>query len=56
MGGPCSTNEEKRNAYRLLVGKKEGMRSLGRRNIRMDLGEVGWGDVDWIGLAKNRNR
>jgi hypothetical protein len=25
-------------------------------NIRMDLGEVGWGDVDWIGLAKDRNR
>jgi hypothetical protein len=25
-------------------------------NIRMDLGEVGWGDMDWIGLAKDRNR
>jgi hypothetical protein len=25
-------------------------------NIKMDLGEVGWGDVDWIGLAKDRNR
>jgi hypothetical protein len=25
-------------------------------NIRIDLGEVGWGDVDWIGLAKDRNR
>jgi hypothetical protein len=25
-------------------------------NIRMDLGEVGWGDVDWIGLAQDRNR
>jgi hypothetical protein len=25
-------------------------------NIRMDLGEVGWGDVDWISLAKDRNR
>jgi hypothetical protein len=50
---------EKRNAYRLLVGKPEGKRPLGRRrwvdNIRMDLGEVGWGDVDWIGLAKDRN-
>jgi hypothetical protein len=49
---------EKRNAYRLLVGK----RPLGRPrrrwvdNIRMDLGEVEWGDVDWIGLAKARNR
>jgi hypothetical protein len=48
---------EKRNAYRLLVGKPEGKRPIGRPrrgwedNIRMDLGEVGWGDVDWIGLA-----
>jgi hypothetical protein len=53
---------EKRNAYRLLVGKPEGRRLLGRPrlklvdNIRMDLVEVGWGDVDWIGLAKDRNR
>jgi hypothetical protein len=53
---------EKRNAYRLLVGKPEGKRPLGRPrrrwvdNIRMDLGEVGWGDVVWIGLAQDRNR
>jgi hypothetical protein len=53
---------EKRNAYRLLVGKLEGRRPLGRRrrmwldNIRRDLVEVGWGDVDWIGLAQNRDR
>jgi hypothetical protein len=53
---------EKRNAYRLLVGKPEVKRPLGRPrrrwvdNIRMDLGEVGWGDVDWIGLAQDRNR
>jgi hypothetical protein len=53
---------EKRNAYRLLVGKPEGKRPLRRTsrrwvdNITMDLGEVGWGDVDWIGLAKDRNR
>jgi hypothetical protein len=51
---------EKRNAYRLLVGKPEGKRPLGRPrrrwvdNIRMDLGEVS--DVVWIGLAKDRNR
>jgi hypothetical protein len=47
---------EKRNAYRLLVGK----RPLGRPrstwvDIRMDVGEVGWG-VDWIGLAQDGNR
>jgi hypothetical protein len=53
---------EKRNAYRLFVGKPEGKRPLGRPrrrwvdSSRMDLGEVGWGDVDWIGLAKDRNR
>jgi hypothetical protein len=53
---------EKRNAYRLLVGKPEEKRPLGRPrrrwvdNIRMELGEVGWGNVDWIGLAKDRDR
>jgi hypothetical protein len=53
---------KKRNAYRLLVGKLEGKRLLGRPrrrwvdNIRMDLGEVGGGDVDWIGLARARTR
>jgi hypothetical protein len=53
---------EKRNVYRLLVRKPEGKRPLGRPrcrwavNIKMDLGEVGWGDVDWIGLALDRNR
>jgi hypothetical protein len=53
---------EKRNAYRLLVAKPEGRRPLGtprRRwldNIRKDLVEVGWGDVDWIGLAQDRDR
>jgi hypothetical protein len=48
---------EKRNAYSLLVGKIP----LGRPrcrwvDIRMDLGEMGWGDVDWICLAQDRNR
>jgi hypothetical protein len=44
---------EKRNAYRLSVGKPLVKRPLGRPrrrwvdNIRMDLGDVGWGDVDW---------
>jgi hypothetical protein len=58
MGGACSTNGERRNAYRLLEGK----RPLGRPrlrwvdNFRMDFEEVGWGDVDWIGLAQDRNR
>jgi hypothetical protein len=49
---------EKRNVYRLLVGKRQLGRPRCRwvNNIRMDLGEVGWGDVDWIGLAQDRNR
>jgi hypothetical protein len=48
---------EKRNAYRLLVGKPEGRRPLGKPRRRcMDLVEVGWGDVDWFGLAQDRNR
>jgi hypothetical protein len=53
---------EKRNVYRLLVRKAEGRRPVGRPrrrwldNIRMDVVEVGWGDVDWIGLAQDRDR
>jgi hypothetical protein len=60
--GHVARMEKKRNAYRLLVGKPEGKSPLGRPrhrwvdNIEMDLGEVGWGDVDWIGLAQDRNR
>jgi hypothetical protein len=52
MGGSCSTNGEKRNAYRLFMGKPEVKRPLGiprRRwvdNIKIGLGEVGWGDLD----------
>jgi hypothetical protein len=51
MGMACNTNE-KRNAYRLLVGTPEGNRLLGRprrrwvNNIKMDLGEIGWGAMD----------
>jgi hypothetical protein len=45
-----------RNAYRLLVGKPEGKRHKEHQNIGglMNLVEVGWGDVDWIGLAQDR--
>jgi hypothetical protein len=52
----------KKNAYRLLVGKPEGKRPLGisrRRwmdNIAMDLLEIGWSGVSWIGLAENRDK
>jgi hypothetical protein len=53
---------EKRNAYRLLAGKPEGRRPLGRPrrmwldNMRMELVEVGWSDLDSIGLAQDRGR
>jgi hypothetical protein len=53
---------EKRTAYKVLVGKPEGKRPLGRPkhrwldNIKMDIIEVGWGDVDCIGLAQDRGR
>jgi hypothetical protein len=59
--GHVARKGEKRNAYRLLAGKPEGKKLLGRPrhrwvdNITMDLIEVGWGDVDWIGLAQDRN-
>jgi hypothetical protein len=53
---------EKRNVYRLLVGKPEGKRPLGRPrrrwidNIKMDLSEIGVNVVDWISLAQDRYR
>jgi hypothetical protein len=51
---------EKRNVYRLLVGKPEGKRPLGRPrrrwidNVKMDLVAIGWGGAEWIGLAQDR--
>jgi hypothetical protein len=53
---------EKRNMYRLLVGKPEGKRPLGPPrhrwidNIKMDLLETGLSVVDWIGVAQDRYR
>jgi hypothetical protein len=53
---------EKRNVYRLLVGKLEGKRPLGRPrrrwidNIKMDVLEIGLSVVDWMGLAQDRYR
>jgi hypothetical protein len=62
FAGHVARMGEKRNACRLLVGKPEGRRPIGRPrrrwldNIRMDLVEVEWGDVDWIGLAQDSDR
>jgi hypothetical protein len=53
---------EERNMYRVLIGKPEGKRPLGRPRHRwedglsMDLREIGWGSVDWIQLAQDRDR
>jgi len=53
---------EERGVYRVLLGKPEGRRPIGRArrrwvdNIRMDLQEVGCGYMDWIGLAQDRDK
>jgi hypothetical protein len=53
---------EEINVYMVLMGRLEGKRPLGRprrrweNGIRMDLREIGWGSVDWIQLAQNRDR
>jgi len=59
--GHVARTGEERGAYRVLVGKSEGKRPIGRPrrrwvdNIRMDLQEVGCWYVDWIGLAQDRD-
>jgi hypothetical protein len=53
---------EGRNVYRVLVGKPKGRRPPGRPRrrwedgIKMDLEEIGWGGVEWIHLAQDRDR
>jgi hypothetical protein len=53
---------EKRNSYKILVGKSEGKRLLGRPrrrwvdNIKMYLKEIRWDGVDWIDVAQDRNQ
>ena len=60
--GHVARMSEEREMYRILVGKKEGKRPLGRsrcrwlKNIRMDLQKVGCGYMEWIGLAQDRDR
>jgi hypothetical protein len=62
MGRACSTNGEKKNAYRILVENPEGKRPVGRPrrrwvdNIKMDLREIGWDGMNWIDLAQDRNQ
>ncbi|KAJ4446855.1 hypothetical protein ANN_13555 [Periplaneta americana] len=61
-GGHVAHMGESRNAYRVLVGRPEGKRPLGRPrrrwevNIKMDLREVGYDDREWINLAQDRDQ
>jgi hypothetical protein len=56
MGRACNTNE-KENAYKILVGKPEGKRPLGRPmdNSEMELREIEWDGMDWIDLVQDRD-
>jgi hypothetical protein len=62
MDRECSTNWEKRIACRILVRKPEGKRQLERPrgkwvdNVQTDLTEIGWGVMNWIDLAQDRDR
>jgi hypothetical protein len=62
MAWECSAYGEGSGVYRVLVGKPEGKRPLGRPrlrwedNIKADVQEMGCESVDWIELAKNRDR
>jgi hypothetical protein len=53
---------EKKYEYRIMVGKPEGKKPLGRprrswiNNIKIDLREIGWGGTDWIDLAEDRDQ
>jgi hypothetical protein len=62
MGRACSKNGAKRNAYRILVGKPEGRRPLGRPkcrlvdNIKTELREIECGGMDWVDLAQDMDQ
>jgi hypothetical protein len=59
---PVARMGEKRNVYRILVGKPEGKRPLGRPrrrwvdNNKIDLREIEWDGMDWINLAQERDQ
>jgi hypothetical protein len=60
MGKACTTIGEMRNSYRVLMGKSEEKKPLGRPrrrrldNNEMDVRQIGWGVIDWIHMAQDR--
>jgi hypothetical protein len=62
VGGACGTHGRGEKVYKVLVGKPEGKRPLGRPRrrwedeVRMELREIGLGGVDWIRLVQDRDR
>jgi hypothetical protein len=62
IGWEYNTHGEKTNAYKVLMGKPEGKRPLGRPkrkwvdNIKMDLREIGWDGMDWTDLTEDRGQ
>jgi hypothetical protein len=62
LAGHVARMEEKRNAYRILVGKPEGKRPLGRPrhgwvdNIKIYFREIGWFSMDWIDMAEDTDQ
>jgi hypothetical protein len=62
MDRACSANGERRKACRILVGKPEGRRPLGRQrrgwvdSITMDFRDIGWDGIDWIDVAQDRDQ
>jgi hypothetical protein len=61
MGRECSTNGGEQECIYVIGGKPDGKRPLGTLwhswidNIKMDLGEMGWGGMDWIDVAQDRD-
>jgi hypothetical protein len=61
MGRSCSTNWREKEACRILVGKPEGKRAVGRprrrwADIKIDVREIGWDGIYWIDLAYDRDQ
>jgi hypothetical protein len=62
LAGHVARMGRKKYAYRLLMGKPKGKRSLGRprrrwvNNIKIDVEEMEWGSVDWVGVARDRDK